>query len=37
MALPIFVICVSLSILNIIWTYELVIKKGYLGVTNKKN
>ena len=37
LALPILIICVSLTILNFIWSYELIIKKGYLGVSSKKD
>lgn len=37
LALPIFIICVSLTILNFIWSYELIVKKGYLGVSSKKD
>ena len=37
LALPIFLICVSLTTLNLLWSYELIVKKGYLGVTSKKD
>ena len=36
LALPIFLICISLTTLNLIWSYELIVKKAYLGVTSKK-
>jgi len=31
-ALPLILICSSLTSLNLLWTYQLVVKKGYLGV-----
>ena len=31
-ALPLLLICSCLTSLNLLWTYELVVKKGYLGV-----
>ena len=37
LALPILIICISLTILNFIWSYELIVKKGYLGVSSKKD
>ena len=35
--LPVLISCILLTTLNFIWSYELLTKKGYLGVSSKKN
>ena len=34
---PVLLICLTLTFLNYKWSYQLIVKKGYLGVTSKRD
>jgi hypothetical protein len=36
-SLPVLLICLTLTFLNYKWSYQLIVKKGYLGVTSRRD